>query len=88
MAYYYFFRKVRLYFSMTYYVYENWQVRPKKAKVHFGDCYCCNYGRGQFSGTDPSRGNWSESFNTFNEAWGFAVRSEYPESTCGHCDPK
>lgn len=73
-------------FTMTYYVYENW-INPR-AKVHFANCYCCDYGRGQFGGTDPKRGRWSRQFDSFDAAWEYAVRSEYPESLCKKCNPK
>ncbi len=27
-------------------VYENWKVRPKRARIHYGICRYCNHGKG------------------------------------------
>lgn len=71
---------------MTYFVYEN--KLNLRVKVHYANCYCCKDGNGQFGGTDPKRGSWSDRFYSFDEAWEFAVKSKYPESTCKKCNPK
>jgi len=52
----------------NYYVYENWQVSPRKTKIHRGSCPFCNNGRGFRGGTDPSRGAWHGPFISKRDA--------------------
>lgn len=73
---------------MTYHFYENWTVRPEKAKIHFSNCGFCNYGRGTNKPKeDGLHGTWHGAFATFEEAYGAARRTGKKVTTCGHCRP-
>jgi hypothetical protein len=74
---------------MTYHFYDNWQVRPKKAKIHFSDCPWCNYGQGANKPQDEGlHGRWHGPFATFEQAHDAARRTRNTPSTCGHCKPR
>ena len=74
---------------MTYHFYENWQVRPKKAKIHLSDCRWCNYGTGtKKPKVDKRNGTWHGPFATFPGACDAARRTGKPVTTCGHCKPR
>jgi hypothetical protein len=54
---------------MAYYVYENWQAGPHKARIHAGDCVFCNNGMGTAGGSaDPNHGKWHGPFQTRTQA--------------------
>jgi hypothetical protein len=75
--------------EMTYHFYENWTVRPKKAKIHFSGCSFCNYGLGTDKPKeDGVRGVWHGPFATFEEARSAARRTGNEVTTCGHCKPR
>ena len=74
---------------MTYHFYENWTVRPEKAKIHFSKCSFCNYGEG----TDKPKegglhGIWHGPFATFQEAHDAPQETGKEVTTCGHCKPR
>ena len=74
---------------MTYHFYENWQVHPKKARIHFSDCSFCNYGLGTNKLKEYGlHGLWHGPFATFQEALSAARRTGKPVTTCGHCKPR
>lgn len=55
--------------QMTYYIYENWQAGPHRAKIHQGSCRHCNGGLGRTQGGyDPSRGKWHGPYNDVSAA--------------------
>ena len=75
--------------EMTYHFYENWRVRPKKAKIHFSNCGSCNYGKGTNKPKEAGKnGRWHGPFATFEEAQEAARRTGNPDSPCGHCKPR
>lgn len=41
-----------------FYIYENWQAGPRKAKIHRGSCGHCNEGRGRAGDYDPNYAAW------------------------------
>ena len=74
---------------MTYHVYENWTVDPKKAKIHFSNCSFCNYGEGTDKPKENGRnGTWHGPFDTFHAAQEAARGTGKPVSRCGHCKPR
>lgn len=70
-----------------YYVYYNWQVTPRKAKIHLGSCSFCNWGKGTSRGTPGRNGKWHGPFDTFDKAHQFALQTGGEVSNCGHCAP-
>lgn len=45
--------------QVIYYIYENWQAGPRKARIHRADCRHCDNGRGRSKGdSDPAHGQW------------------------------
>ena len=54
--------------NSSYYVYENWTVRPKKAIVHSGNCSFCNSGRGIRQSTTGRNGRWHGPFRSLSDA--------------------
>lgn len=72
---------------MSYYVYENWRVRPKKAKIHIGECRCCNYGKGIDPDASDRNGRWHGPFATFEEAHDAAESTSHPVTFCKRCTP-
>ena len=74
---------------MTYHFYENWTVRPQKAKIHFSDCSFSNYGTGTDKPKDDGKnGTWHGPFATFQDAYDAALRTGKKVTTCGHCKPR
>ena len=74
---------------MTYHFYENWQVRPKKARIHSSSCSFCNGGDGvDKPKEDGLHGRWHGPFATFKEAHDAARRAGKPVTACGHCTPR
>lgn len=75
--------------EMTYHFYENWTVRPEKAKIHFSNCSFCNCGEGVGKPKeDGLHGTWHGPFATLQEACDAARRTGKPVTTCGHCKPR
>ena len=75
--------------KMTYHVYENWTVRPKKARIHFSNCRYCNDGKGTNKPKKEGRnGRWLGPFDTFQEAQEAALRTGNKPSECKHCKPR
>lgn len=69
-----------------FYIYENWQAGPHKAKIHRASCAYCNDGRGRAGGYDPAHGKWHGPFSTLSQARAFQVRMRVRDrSDCGHC---
>ena len=69
-----------------FYVYENWQAGPPKAKIHRAACGYCNDGRGRTGEYDPAHGQWYGPFDTLGSARDFQVRLQVQDrSDCGHC---
>jgi len=74
---------------MTYHFYENWRVRPEKAKIDYCDCSFCNDGEGTDKVKEDGRnGTWHGPFDTFEEAHEAARRTGKKVSECGHCRPR
>lgn len=73
--------------TRQYYVYENWQAGPHKAKVHFAHCSFCNHGQGTGRGVDGLHGKWHGPFDTIDEANEFARQTGGRVSPCGICNP-
>jgi len=74
---------------MTYHFYENWTVRPEKAKIHFSECGFCNCRTGTDKPKkDRRNGTWHGAFATFQEAHDAARRTGKKVTTCGHCKPR
>lgn len=69
-----------------FFIYENWQAGPRKAKLHRASCACCNDGKGRAGGYDKSHAEWHGPFATLRLAR--AAQSRLPvreRSDCGHC---
>ena len=75
---------------MAYWVYENWQVRPPKAKIHFGYCSYCNNGQGTDKDKGPDNGKChggDHGYPTFAEAHAVAQATGQCVSCCKRCKP-
>ena len=71
----------------TYFVYENWVAEGHKAKIHFGDCPYCNFGKGMHQTDNETNGRWLGPFTSFQEAIHAATATGGRVSPCKHCDP-
>lgn len=71
----------------TYWVYENWTVRPKKAKVHIGQCSFCNEGRGTDRGARHRNGDWHGPLNSLRDALELATALPGIATRCLKCCP-
>jgi hypothetical protein len=71
--------------SNTYFVYENWTAE-NKARIHYGHCSYCNYGRGIHPGTGNRNGCWHGPFKSFKEAKKVAIDTGRDVSLCKSCN--
>ena len=71
----------------TYFVYENWVAEGRKAKIHFGDCSYCNFGKGMHETDNETNGRWLGPFTNFQEAFNTATETGGRVSQCKHCAP-
>jgi hypothetical protein len=73
---------------MTYYVF---QAKPMGwARVHFGDCRHCNYGKGQPGQHKTGSGatGWFGPFSSRDEAMAHMKKLKAKNAKpCGHCNP-
>lgn len=68
-----------------YYVYENWRVRPHKARIHLANCRHCNHGAGITTGTHPDNGKWHGPYTTLRNARIAAQKTGGRVSRCMIC---
>jgi hypothetical protein len=69
-----------------FYIYENWQAGPHKAKIHRDSCGQCKDGRGKAGGYDPAHAKWHGPFRTLTQARDVQRRMQVAvRSDCGHC---
>ena len=73
--------------TMTYYVYENWRAEGHKARIHFSNCPSCNDGVGVHPDASDENGQWLGPFETFQDAFEAAQRTEGQVSACQRCNP-
>lgn len=71
----------------AFWVYENWTVRPKKAKVHAGQCSFSNKGRGTDRGIRHRNGDWHGPISSLEEALALATSLPGEASRCLKCCP-
>ena len=71
----------------SYFVYENWVAEGHKAKLHFGDCSFCNFGKGMHQTENETNGRWLGPFTNFQEAMNAATETGGRVSHCKHCAP-
>ena len=72
--------------GVSYYVYENWTAEDK-ARIHFGHCYCCNFGQGNHPGSSNRNGCWHGPFASFDKALEVANATGRQVSNCKGCTP-
>ena len=72
--------------GISYYVYENWKAE-KKAKIHYGHCSYCNYGKGIHPEAGTRNGSWLGPFVSFSDAEQAAENTGRPVSVCKVCGP-
>jgi hypothetical protein len=72
--------------KVTFYVYENWQAE-NKAKIHYGHCPYCNYGKGIHADAGTRNGRWHGPFDDFQTALQAAKTTGRDVSTCKFCSP-
>lgn len=70
-----------------YFVYENWVAEGHKARIHFGSCGHCNYGRGVHPEAGDRNGKWFGPFTSFADAKNAAYKTGGYVSCCKHCNP-
>ncbi len=70
---------------MVFFVYENWIVRPKKARIHTATCKFCNHGLGIHHTYSKEHGQWLGPFETHDEAIIAATQTLKPVSECKKC---
>ena len=70
----------------TFHVYVN-KRWPKKAKIHFSDCGCCNDGRGTQGRSNNKESYWIGPLSTFQGALAKASETQMNVTRCGHCQP-
>ena len=58
--------------KVYWWVYENWAVRPQRARVHYGICSYCNHGEGIHGGASGRNSRWHGPFPDSVEAMDFA----------------
>jgi hypothetical protein len=70
-----------------FYIYENWQAGPRKAKIHRGSCRYCNDGRGRAGGYDPGHAQWHGPYDDLESARAAsnALRNIVVRSECPVC---
>jgi hypothetical protein len=72
---------------ISYFVYENWAAE-NKARIHYGHCKFCNYGKGIHPDAGNRNGCWHGPFNSFTEAKKVAVDTGRVVSVCKVCNPQ
>jgi hypothetical protein len=71
----------------SYYVYENWVAEGHKARIHFGHCPFCIFGKGMHHTENEENGRWHGPFTSFEEAFEVATKTGAYVSKCMHCVP-
>jgi hypothetical protein len=74
-------------FSISYFVYENWTAE-NKARINYGHCTFCNYGKGIHPDAGNRNGRWHGPFNNFAEAKEAADNTGREVSVCKMCNPQ
>lgn len=72
--------------GISYYVYENWTAE-NKAKIHFGHCSHCKYGKGIHPEASNKNGRWHGPFIDFSAAEKAAKETGKLVSICKICNP-
>ena len=72
--------------KVSYYVYENWTAEDK-AKIHYGHCSYCNYGKGIHPDASSRNGQWLGPFKSYSVAHEEAIATGRKVSTCKFCNP-
>ncbi len=70
---------------MTFYVYENWRARGRRAVIHHGDCAYCNEGSGLRGAYDRSNAEWHGPYETLDRAREFQRTLRVEERTEHAC---
>ncbi|MBA3075525.1 MAG: hypothetical protein FP831_18155 [Anaerolineae bacterium] len=70
---------------MTFYIYENWQAGPHKARIHNATCRFCNNGNGIHPEASEENGKWHGPFKTLEETLTKAEQTGGKVSKCHHC---
>lgn len=73
--------------TISYYVFENWSVRPKKSRVHIADCIWCNHGKGIHAEASGRNSRWHGPFDTLEKALAVAEDTGNPVTVCKKCNP-
>lgn len=73
-----------------YYVYQNWQARGLRARIHEGSCKHCNDGKGRGKEIDPAHGKWHGPLESEEAARNVALAfgPRYDVQNCGCCSKK
>jgi hypothetical protein len=72
--------------GISYFVYENWTAE-NKAKIHYGHCSYCNYGKGIHPEASTRNGRWHGPFLKFSDAEEAANNTGRIVSLCKICVP-
>jgi len=70
---------------MDYYVYENWQAGPHKARIHISSCRFCNNGKGIHNTDSEEHGKWHGPFLTYEETLQAAIKTGGEVTECQNC---
>jgi hypothetical protein len=72
---------------MSFYVYQNWRVRPHKAMIHAGSCSFCSDGSGRRGDYGDENGKWHGPFDTLDQARAFSARLQgvVDRRECSYC---
>jgi hypothetical protein len=73
--------------EVSYYVYENFATE-NKAKIHYGYCKYCNYGKGIHPVKGESNSRWHGPFSSYFEAEEAAKDTGRMVSVCRLCKPE
>ncbi len=55
--------------NTKYYVYQKWQARGLRVRIHLESCSHCNYGKGQGKEPNPKHARWHGPFSSLEQAW-------------------
>jgi hypothetical protein len=78
--------KPEIHSGVIYYVYENWRAEDK-AKIHYGHCAFCNFGKGIHSNVVSQNGKWHGPFDDYAAALKAAKETGRVVSNCKSCSP-
>ena len=66
---------------MTFYFYENWRARGRRAVIHDAECAYCNGGRGLRGEYDRANAVWDGPYDTLDDAREFQRKLGVEERT-------